>query len=95
MSSSSGINKAGLLSGNFWQRTMKESDMQAVIGAFVDAAHIARRAKLMPLKHGPRLPAEPVYFPLSNKRRDQYAAVLKTCTSPARVLAVKEAVAKT
>ena len=98
ISSSSGINKAGLLSGNFWQRAMNESDMQAVTNAFVDAAHIARRANFdaveIHMGHGYLL--NQFISPLSNKRRDQYGGSAENrARFPARVLAaVKEAVGK-
>ena len=98
MSSSSGINKAGLLSGNFWQRAMKESDMQAVIDAFVGAAHIAQKANFdaveIHMGHGYLL--NQFISPLSNKRRDQYGGNAENrARFPARVLkAVKEAVGK-
>ncbi len=98
ISSSSGINKAGLLSGNFWQRAMKESDMQAVIDAFVNAAHIARRANFdaveIHMGHGYLL--NQFISPLSNKRRDQYGGNAENrARFPARVLAaVKQAVGK-
>jgi 2,4-dienoyl-CoA reductase-like NADH-dependent reductase (Old Yellow Enzyme family) len=44
MSSSAGINKAGLFQGNIFKRAMNEDDMTLVIGQFVEAAKLAREA---------------------------------------------------
>ncbi len=98
ISSSSGINKAGLLSGNLWQRAMKEKDMQEVIDAFVNAANIAQRAHFdaveIHMGHGYLL--NQFISPLSNRRRDQYGGSAENrARFPARVLtAVKNAVGK-
>lgn len=98
MSSSSGINKAGLLNGNLWQRAMNEKDMQQIIDEFVAAAKIARQANFdaveIHMGHGYLL--NQYISPLSNKRRDEYGGSAKNrARFPARVLkAVKESVGK-
>lgn len=98
MSSSSGINKAGLLNGNLWQRAMNEKDMQQIIDEFVAAAKIARQANFdaveIHMGHGYLL--NQYISPLSNKRRDEYGGSAENrARFPARVLkAVKESVGK-
>lgn len=96
LSSSSGINKAGLLSGNFWQRAMNEDDMQQVITLFVNAAKLALKANFdaveIHMGHGYLL--NQFISPLSNKRKDDYGGNAENRVRfPARVLAaVKQAV---
>ena len=96
ISSSGGINKAGLLNGNFFQRAMNESDMEQVIGEFVNGAKLAREAGFdaveIHMGHGYLL--NQFISPLSNKRRDQYGgSAANRVRFPARVLAaVKQAV---
>lgn len=96
LSSSSGINKAGLLSGNFWHRAMNENDMQSIRDQFVAAAIIAREANFdaveLHMGHGYLL--NQFISPLSNKRKDQYGGSAENRVRfPASVLrAVKDAV---
>ena len=96
MSASSGLNKAGLLRGNFWQRAMTETDMQLVIDQFVRAAELCREAGFdaveLHMGHGYLL--NQFISPLSNKRRDAYGGSAQNRVRfPARVLAaVKQAV---
>ena len=98
MSSSAGINKAGLLQGNWRQRAMNEADMDRVTGEFVEAARICREAGFdaveIHMGHGYLL--NQFISPLSNKRRDAYGGSAENRVRfPARVLAaVKEAVGK-
>ncbi|CAB1370816.1 NADH:flavin oxidoreductase [Denitratisoma oestradiolicum] len=98
MSASSGINKAGLLRGNYFRRAMNESDMSQVTGEFVDAARICREAGFdaveLHMGHGYLL--NQFISPLSNKRKDRYGGSAENrARFPARVLAaVKAAVGK-
>lgn len=98
ISSSSGINKAGLMKGNFFQRAMNEQDMEQVIGEFVTGAELCREAGFdaveIHMGHGYLL--NQFISPLSNKRKDQYGGSAENRVRfPARVLArVKEAVGK-
>lgn len=98
MSSSAGINKAGLLQGNWRQRAMSEADMDRVTGEFVEAARVCREAGFdaveIHMGHGYLL--NQFISPLSNKRRDAYGGSAENrARFPARVLAaVKEAVGK-
>ncbi len=98
LSSSAGINKAGLLQGNWRQRAMGEADMDRVTGEFVEAASICREAGFdaveLHMGHGYLL--NQFISPLSNKRRDGYGGSAENrARFPARVLsAVKEAVGK-
>ncbi len=98
ISASSGLNKAGLLCGNFLQRAMKEADMAQVIAEFVRAAELCREAGFdaveLHMGHGYLL--NQFISPLSNKRKDEYggSAENRACF-PARLLkAVKQAVGK-
>jgi 2,4-dienoyl-CoA reductase-like NADH-dependent reductase (Old Yellow Enzyme family) len=96
MSASSGINKAGLLRGNFWQRAMTEADMELVAAQFVTAARLCREAGFdaveLHMGHGYLL--NQFISPLSNKRRDQYGGSAQNRVRfPAQVLSrVKQAV---
>jgi 2,4-dienoyl-CoA reductase-like NADH-dependent reductase (Old Yellow Enzyme family) len=98
MSSSGGINKAGLLNGNFFQRAMTEADMEMVTEQFVAGAELAREAGFNAVEihmgHGYLL--NQFISPLSNKRREQYGGNAENRVRfPARVLArVKAAVGK-
>ena len=94
ISSSSGINKAGLFKGNFFRRAMNEADMQQVIGEFVEAAKLAREAGFdaveIHMGHGYLL--NQFISPLDNKRRDQYGGSAENrARFPARVLAAVKA----
>lgn len=96
ISSSSGLNPAGMLKGNFFTRAMNEEDMTRVIGQFVDAAKMAREAGFdaveLHMGHGYLL--NQFISPLSNRRKDEYGGSAENRVRfPARVLAaVKEAV---
>ncbi len=96
ISASSGLNKAGLLCGNFLQRAMKENDMEQVAGEFARAAELCREAGFdaveLHMGHGYLL--NQFISPLSNVRRDQYGGNAENrARFPARVLkAVKDAV---
>jgi 2,4-dienoyl-CoA reductase-like NADH-dependent reductase (Old Yellow Enzyme family) len=96
MSASSGINKAGLLRGNFWQRAMTEADMELVAGQFVTAARLCREAGFdaveLHMGHGYLL--NQFISPLSNMRQDQYGGSAENRVRfPAMVLSrVKQAV---
>jgi 2,4-dienoyl-CoA reductase-like NADH-dependent reductase (Old Yellow Enzyme family) len=96
MSSSPGINKAGLMKGNFFQRAMNEADMEKVTEEFVTGAKLCREAGFdaveIHMGHGYLL--NQFISPLSNKRRDQYGGSAENRVRfPARVLArVKAAV---
>lgn len=72
--SSGGLNKAGLLAGNFWQRAMNEADMAEICGQFARAATLCAQAGFdaveLHLGHGYLL--NQFISPLSNKRRDAY-----------------------
>jgi 2,4-dienoyl-CoA reductase-like NADH-dependent reductase (Old Yellow Enzyme family) len=74
MSASGGINKAGLMIGNFFRRAMNENDMQQVIDEFVTAARTCDEAGFdaveIHMGHGYLL--NQFISPLDNKRRDQY-----------------------
>jgi 2,4-dienoyl-CoA reductase-like NADH-dependent reductase (Old Yellow Enzyme family) len=98
MSASGGLNKAGLMIGNFFRRAMNEVDMKQVIHEFVAAAEICRQAGFdaveIHMGHGYLL--NQFISPLDNKRRDQYGGSAENRVRfPARVLAaVKAAVGK-
>lgn len=98
MSASGGINKAGLLQGNFLQRAMTEADMARVADQFTAAARLCREAGFdaveLHMGHGYLL--NQFISPLSNKRTDQYGGSAENRVRfPARVLRqVKEAVGK-
>ncbi len=98
ISASSGLNKAGLLCGNFLQRAMKEADMAQVIAEFVRAAELCREAGFdaveLHMGHGYLL--NQFISPLSNKRKDEYGGSAENrARFPARLLkAVKQAVGK-
>lgn len=72
MSASSGLNKAGVLRGNHWQRAMNEADMDRVAGEFVAAAQLCREAGFdaveIHMGHGYLL--NQFISPLSNRRKD-------------------------
>ncbi|MEM1114238.1 MAG: NADH:flavin oxidoreductase, partial [Pseudomonadota bacterium] len=96
MSSSGGLNAAGLMKANFLQRAMNESDMEQVIGQFVEAACLAREAGFdaveIHMGHGYLL--NQFISPMNNKRDDQYGGSAENrARFPAAVLAaVREAV---
>lgn len=96
LSASSGINKAGLLKGNFFRRAMSETDMQTIIQEFVTAAQLCGVAGFdaveIHMGHGYLL--NQFISPLDNKRRDQYGGSPQNRVRfPAQVLsAVKAAV---
>lgn len=96
ISSCSGFNAAGALKGNFFSRGMKESDMERVIGEFVQSAQLCRDAGFdaveLHMGHGYLL--NQFISPLSNKRTDGYGGSAENRVRfPARVLAaVKQAV---
>lgn len=96
ISASSGLNKAGLLCGNFLQRAMREKDMEKVINEFVSAAEICRAAGFdaveLHMGHGYLL--NQFISPLSNKRKDEYGGSAENrARFPLKVLsAVKQAV---
>jgi len=98
ISASSGFNLAGMLSRNFFQRTMNEQDMAQIIDEFVAAAELAREAGFdaveLHMGHGYLL--NQFISPLSNKRKDQYGGSAENRVRfPAKVLAaVKQAVGK-
>lgn len=98
MSSVSGINKAGLLAGNWRRRAMNRTDMDQVRQQFVTAAKIAREAGFDALElhmgHGYLL--NQFISPLDNRRRDEYGgSPANRVRFPASVLAaVKDAVGK-
>ena len=99
ISSSAGINPAGMLKGNFLQRAMTEADMDRVTGEFVAAARLAREAGFdaveLHMGHGYLL--NQFISPLSNRRTDRYGGNAENRVRfPARVLAaVKDAVGDT
>ena len=99
ISSSGGLNPAGMLKGNFLQRAMTEADMERVTAEFVTAARLARDAGFdaveLHMGHGYLL--NQFISPLSNRRRDEYGgSALNRVRFPARVLAaVKQAVGDT
>jgi len=96
MSSVSGLNKAGLLAGNWRRRAMTAADMDLVTQQFVDAAKLAREAGFdaveLHMGHGYLL--NQFISPLDNTRTDEYGGNAENRVRfPARVLAaVKEAV---
>lgn len=95
-SASAGLNKAGLLAGNFWQTAMNEQDMREVQEQFVQTALMAKEAGFDALElhmgHGYLL--NQFISPLSNKRTDAYGGSAENRVRfPAQVLrAVKQAV---
>lgn len=95
-SASSGINKAGLMQGNLFQRAMTEADMEQVAKEFVAGALLCREAGFNAVEihmgHGYLL--NQFISPLSNKRKDRYGGSAEhRVRFPATVLArVKEAV---
>ncbi len=96
ISSSGGLNVAGLFHGNFLQRAMNEKDMSLVIGQFADGARLAREAGFdaveLHMGHGYLL--NQFISPLSNRRNDEYGGSAENRVRfPVRVLrAVKDAV---
>ncbi len=98
ISSSGGINKAGLRAGNYFQRAMTEADMDEVAAEFVAGAKLCREggfdAVEIHMGHGYLL--NQFISPLSNKRRDRYGGSAENRVRfPAMVLArVKDAVGK-
>ncbi|MBN7797610.1 NADH:flavin oxidoreductase [Parahaliea mediterranea] len=96
LSSSAGLNVAGLLKGNLLQRSMNEDDMARVTAQFVDTARLAVEAGFdaveLHMGHGYLL--NQFISPLSNRRVDRYGGTADNRVRfPARVLAaVKEAV---
>jgi 2,4-dienoyl-CoA reductase-like NADH-dependent reductase (Old Yellow Enzyme family) len=96
MSASGGLNKAGLMRGNFFQRAMTRADMDRVAEQFVDAAELCRQAGFdaveIHMGHGYLL--NQFISPLSNKRKDEYGGSAgKRARFPAEVLRrVKEKV---
>ena len=98
MSASSGINKAGVMRGNFYQRAMNRADMDLVAQQFVDAAKLCREAGFdaveIHMGHGYLL--NQFISPLSNKRRDEFGGCAEDrARFPAEVLRrVKEAVGR-
>lgn len=98
MSASSGLNKAGVLRGNYWQRAMNEADMERVASEFVAAAQLCREAGFdaveIHMGHGYLL--NQFISPLSNKRKDAYGGSAENrARFPAEVLRrVKQAVGR-
>ena len=98
MSASSGLNKAGVLRGNYWQRAMNEADMERVASEFVTAAQLCREAGFdaveIHMGHGYLL--NQFISPLSNKRKDAWGASAENrARFPAEVLRrVKQAVGR-
>ncbi|MBS0510049.1 MAG: NADH:flavin oxidoreductase [Proteobacteria bacterium] len=98
MSASGGLNKAGLMRGNFFQRAMTRADMDLVIQQFVDAAELCRQAGFdaveIHMGHGYLL--NQFISPLSNKRKDEYGGSAENrARFPVEVLRrVKEKVGK-
>ncbi|HJV27673.1 MAG TPA: NADH:flavin oxidoreductase [Aromatoleum sp.] len=98
MSASSGINQAGLLAGNWFQRAMTPADMELVTQQFVTAARLCREAGFdaveLHMGHGYLL--NQFISPLSNKRRDAYGGdAMRRVRFPAEVLRrVKDAVGR-
>ena len=98
LSSSAGINKAGLLAGNFRRVAMNEDDMDRVTGEFVAGARLCREAGFNAVEvhmgHGYLL--NQFISPLDNKRKDRYGGSAENRVRfPARVLAaVKQAVGR-
>jgi 2,4-dienoyl-CoA reductase-like NADH-dependent reductase (Old Yellow Enzyme family) len=90
MSASSGLNKAGLMAGNFLRRAMNEQDMRLVTDEFVDAAKLLREAGFDALEihmgHGYLL--NQFISPLDNRRSDEFGGPAENRVRfPARVLA--------
>jgi len=90
ISSSGGINKAGLLAGNYWQRAMNEADMARVVAEFAAGTRLCLEAGFdaveLHLGHGYLL--NQFISPLSNKRRDAYGGdAAARMRFPLRVLA--------
>jgi 2,4-dienoyl-CoA reductase-like NADH-dependent reductase (Old Yellow Enzyme family) len=98
MSSSPGINRAGLMQGNFFQRAMNEGDMESVTQEFIEAAKLCREAGFdaveIHMGHGYML--NQFISPLSNRRKDQYGGSAENRVRfPARLLSrVKDAVGR-
>jgi 2,4-dienoyl-CoA reductase-like NADH-dependent reductase (Old Yellow Enzyme family) len=97
-SATSGLNPAGMMQGNLFQRAMKEADMERIAQEFVDAAQLCRTAGFNAVEihmgHGYLL--NQFISPLSNRRKDRYGGNAENRVRfPAQVLArVKEAVGK-
>ena len=98
MSASGGVNRAGIMQGNFFQRAMTEADMEQVTREFVEAAILCRAAGFdaveIHMGHGYLL--NQFISPLSNRRKDRYGGSAENRVRfPAKVLVrVKEAVGK-
>lgn len=98
MSASSGFNKAGVLRGNYWQRSMTKADMDQVAGEFATAAQLCRDAGFdaveIHMGHGYLL--NQFISPLSNRRKDAYGGSAENRVRfPAEVLRrVKQAVGR-
>ncbi|MBK3748391.1 NADH:flavin oxidoreductase [Stutzerimonas balearica] len=79
LSASGGFNKIGMLSGMFRKQAMRETDMNRVIGEFVQGARLAREAGFdaveIHMGHGYLL--SQFISPLYNKRRDEYGGSLE------------------
>jgi 2,4-dienoyl-CoA reductase-like NADH-dependent reductase (Old Yellow Enzyme family) len=94
--SSGGLNKAGMLAGNWLSRDMTQADMDMVQAEFVACAQLMREAGFdaveLHMGHGYLL--NQFVSPLSNKRKDQYGGSAENrIRYPAQVLAaVKQAV---
>ncbi len=94
--SSGGLNKAGMLAGNFFSRDMTAQDMAMVKAEFVACAEMMREAGFdaveLHMGHGYLL--NQFVSPLSNKRKDQYGGSAENrIRYPAEILAaVKQAV---
>lgn len=94
ISSSGGINKAGLFCGNFLQRAMNAEDMAGVTAEFVNGAQLARQAGFdaveIHMGHGYLL--NQFISPLSNRRKDEYGGDADNRVRfPAAVLAAVKA----
>ena len=96
--SSGGLNKAGMLAGNWLSRDMTQADLDMVQAEFVACAELMREAGFdaveLHMGHGYLL--NQFVSPLSNKRKDQYGGSAENrIRYPAQVLAaVKKAVGK-
>ncbi|UVE17416.1 NADH:flavin oxidoreductase [Pseudomonas sp. LS44] len=79
LSSSSGFNKVGLMSGMLRKQAMSEADIQQIADEFVRGARLAREAGFdaveLHMGHGYLL--SQFVSPLYNKRRDQYGGSLE------------------
>lgn len=89
LSASGGFNKVGLMSDRFFKQAMTESDMDAAVRQFVQAARAAREAGFdaveIHMGHGYLL--SQFLSPLYNHRRDVYGgSPEKRARFPARVL---------